>query len=443
MRIKIVWSVFVVALFLLLLFQSVFLYNTFSLEHAAVQDELTALFKESLEKEVSDRFIHSSKMMEAEPEKYNTMSFSFKYDDNSRITEQGLMSVDFQHQQVFLDHIGFPFELAALDSIFRSQLLTRKISLEYNLIYRDSTNMLASIGNFANTNFEVEPVPLVKERTVQIFIVSPIPFILKEMLGILIVSMLMLLLIVACLVYEMRVIFTQRRLARLRDDFSHALIHDMKTPLGTIYMAVDQWGKGNLDTKPELRTKFCETAMTQVLGLQALVDKILTIARMEQNKLTLERRITDVPAMIDGLVDKFKVQARKSVRFEVDIQMEDCSVVADPIYLQNAISNVIDNAIKYSGNSVEIHILCRSQGEQLFIEIADNGFGISTNDQQKIFEKFERGAAVWRKGAKGFGLGLNYVKRVMEAHGGTVSLCSLEGEGSKFILYIPLKMVAI
>ena len=140
------------------------------------------------------------------------------------------------------------------------------------------------------------------------------------------------------------------------------------------------------------------------------------------------------------MVDKFSLQAKKPVSFKINIDLESTHIIADPVYLPNAVSNLIDNAIKYSGDSVTVDIYCHSSNNQLFIEVSDNGFGISEKDREKIFEKFERGAAVGRRGAKGFGLGLNYVKQVMNAHGGTVSLSSLEGEGSKFVLYMPLKV---
>src|SRR5690606_29569633 len=97
--------------------------------------------------------------------------------------------------------------------------------------------------------------------------------------------------------------------------------------------------------------------------------------------------------------------------------------------LTNAVSNLIDNAIKYSGNSVNINIRCEQKDKDVFIYIKDNGYGMSEKDQVKVFTMFERGKAVTRKEAKGFGLGLSYVKRVVEAHGGTVNLFSKEGEG--------------
>lgn len=443
MKVKVIWCVFFIALFLLLIFQFAFLYKIFILEREAVREDLNILFKAALEKEVGDRFINSGPLMEANPEKYNRRSFTIEYDDTDNIAEQGLMSVKFQDQQKLMDYIGFPLDLVVLDSIYHSLLSEKSVFWDYSLVYRDSTNVINSIRNIPKFNYVTNPVFIVQDRTVQANFYIPIPFFIKDMLSILVTSMLILFLIVGCLVYEMRVIFTQRRLSQLRDDFSHALIHDMKTPLSTIYMAVDQWRKGNLDKNAELRAKFCATSMSQVLNLQALVDKILTIARLEEGKITLEKRIIDVPEMIRGLENKFTLQSKKKVRFEVDFRMEDAQVMADPIYLSNAVSNLIDNAIKYSGDPVSIHINCHSINDKLIIEVSDNGFGISLKDQRKIFEKFERGAAVGRKGAKGFGLGLNYVKRVMEAHGGTVTLSSLEGEGSTFVLYMPLIVTPI
>lgn len=236
---------------------------------------------------------------------------------------------------------------------------------------------------------------------------------------------------------------TQRRLAQLREDFSHALIHDMKSPLNTIYAAVDQWKKGALDKNPEMRTQFGETAITQVLNLQALVDKILTIARLEKNNLTLDERLFNLPKMCQELVDKFSVQSKKKVQFNLHLNLEDEQILADPTYLLNAVSNLIDNAIKYSNDPVVIDISCRMDNNKLYIKVRDNGLGISKSDQLKIFEKFERGAAIGRKGAKGFGLGLNYVKRVAEAHGGTVAVSSIEGQGSEFVLFIPLTVKAL
>lgn len=438
MRINYIWTTFIIAVIVLLLSQFFWLHNMYHIQKTDLEERLNIILVEAVQKELDKRFLYSDQQTEKSPEKKGD-SFKF-FLDNDKIQSEGLLALQNEASQRLMVFENNNFDLSVLDSIYNAMLEQQNIEMEYYLCYRDSMKVLDSLGDSSLRGIKSKEVPIVNDTKVQAIFSITMPLVLSQMLWMLVVSVLMFLLIIICFVYELRVIFTQRRLTQLRDDFSHALVHDMKTPLGTIYMAVDQWGKGVLDKNPELRSKFSDTAMAQVLNLQALVDKILTIAYLEQKKLILDPKIMDLSNMIQGLVDKFSIQTKKPISFKIDIDLESTHIIADPVYLTNAVSNLIDNAIKYSGDSVAIDICCHSSDNQLFIEVSDNGFGISERDREKIFEKFERGAAVGRKGAKGFGLGLNYVKRVMNAHGGTVSLSSLKGQGSKFVLYMPLKV---
>ena len=438
MRINYIWTTFIIAVIVLLLSQVFWLHNLYHIQKTDLEKRLNIVLVEAVQKELDKRFLYSDQQLAKNPEKKRNV-FKFTL-DNDKVESKGLLSQQNEAMQRLMVFENINFDLSVLDSIYNDMLEQQNIGVEYYLCYQDSVKVLDSVGDSSLRGIKSLEVPIVNDTKVQAIFSITMPLVLSQMLWMLVVSVLMFLLIIICFVYELRVIFTQRRLTQLRDDFSHALVHDMKTPLGTIYMAVDQWGKGVLDRNPELRSKFSDTAMAQVLNLQALVDKILTIAYLEQKKLILDPKIMDLSNMIQGLVDKFSIQAKKPVSFKIDIDLESTHIIADPVYLTNAVSNLIDNAIKYSGDSVAIDICCHSSDNQLFIEVSDNGFGISERDREKIFEKFERGAAVGRKGAKGFGLGLNYVKRVMNAHGGTVSLSSLKGQGSKFVLYMPLKV---
>ncbi|MFV0581963.1 MAG: sensor histidine kinase [Parabacteroides gordonii] len=438
MRINYIWTTFIIAIIVLLLSQVFWLHNMYHIQKTDLEERLNIILVEAVQKELDKRFLYSDQQIAKNPEKKGNV-FEFAL-DNNKIQSEGVLAQQNEALQRLMVFEDINFDLSVLDSIYNAMLEQQNIEMEYYLCYRDSMKVLDSAGDSSLRGIKSKEVPIVNDTKVQAIFSITMPLVLSQMLWMLVVSVLMFLLIIICFVYELRVIFTQRRLTQLRDDFSHALVHDMKTPLGTIYMAVDQWGKGVLDKNPELRSKFSDTAMAQVLNLQALVDKILTIAYLEQKKLILDPKIMDLSNMIQGLVDKFSIQTKKPVSFKIDIDLESTHIIADPVYLTNAVSNLIDNAIKYSGDSVAIDICCHSSDNQLFIEVSDNGFGISERDREKIFEKFERGAAVGRKGAKGFGLGLNYVKRVMNAHGGTVSLSSLKGQGSKFVLYMPLKV---
>lgn len=438
MRINYIWTTFIIAIIVLLLSQVFWLHNMYHIQKTDLEERLNIILVEAVQKELDKRFLYSDQQIAKNPEKKGNV-FEFAL-DNNKIQSEGVLAQQNEALQRLMVFEDINFDLSVLDSIYNAMLEQQNIEMEYYLCYQDSMKVLDSVGDSSLRGIKSKEVPIVNDTKVQAIFSITMPLVLSQMLWMLVVSVLMFLLIIICFVYELRVIFTQRRLTQLRDDFSHALVHDMKTPLGTIYMAVDQWGKGVLDKNPELRSKFSDTAMAQVLNLQALVDKILTIAYLEQKKLILDPKIMDLSNMIQGLVDKFSIQTKKPVSFKIDIDLESTHIIADPVYLTNAVSNLIDNAIKYSGDSVAIDICCHSSDNQLFIEVSDNGFGISERDREKIFEKFERGAAVGRKGAKGFGLGLNYVKRVMNAHGGTVSLSSLKGQGSKFVLYMPLKV---
>ena len=440
MKLKSVWIVFIIAMFLLFTLQSVWLYNMYIERKSAIQEELNLIFEKAVEEELSNRSLYSNALIGLNPELYENMSYSYDYKTDI-VAEKGIMSVQYLDEQKFLDFLKIPFNLITLDSIYSSKLTREELYTVYTINHKDSlNNIIQSVGTDLSAGFETKALPIINKEEVQAVVSIPIPFVFKEMFGFLLISLLILCLIIGCLIYEMRIIFTQCRLNQLREDFSHALIHDMKTPLSTIYMAIDQLARGNLDKAPELRAKFCSTALAQVLGLQDLSDKILTIARLEQNILTLEQKTVNIPNILQLLVDKFSVQSKKKVCITLNVDLEGEDFLADPIYLSNAISNLIDNAIKYSGSSVSIEIDCRMHNDKLLIEVRDNGFGISLKDQETIFEKFERGAAIARKGAKAFGLGLNYVKQVMEAHGGAVSLSSIEGQGTLFILSLPIDL---
>jgi two-component system phosphate regulon sensor histidine kinase PhoR len=259
------------------------------------------------------------------------------------------------------------------------------------------------------------------------------------MIHILLSSFFLLLFISAAVFFLLRSYAREKQLRQTLIDFSNALIHDMKTPFATIAQVNSLLQSEKIATDTEKRNKMLDVSQKQITNLQALTDRILTIARSEESKLEPVWENLDIPNIINQLVDKFTVQAVKEVHFTTLFVPEKIEFEADHTLLSNAINNLIDNAIKYSGKSVRIDIDCELNEMGLYIKIIDNGYGISKKDQEVIFAKFERGASVIRQEAKGFGLGLAYVKSVAEALGGTVDMFSIKDEGSTFGLFIPHK----
>jgi len=281
------------------------------------------------------------------------------------------------------------------------------------------------------------PIRMGRSEGVQVLIIAPYRIILGRMIIILLSSFFLLLFIASAVFFLLRSYAREKKLRQTQVDFSNALIHDMKTPLSTMATINSLLQSEKIATDPEKRNQMLDVSQKQITNLQALTDRILTIARSEESKLEPIWENLDIPAIIQQLVGKFTVQTIKDVHFTTRFAPAKIEFVADHTLLNNAVSNLIDNAIKYSDKSVQIDIDCELNEMGLYIKIKDNGYGISKKDQKVIFAKFERGVAVTRQEAKGFGLGLAYVKSVAEALGGTVDMFSIQSEGATFGLFIP------
>lgn len=230
----------------------------------------------------------------------------------------------------------------------------------------------------------------------------------------------------------------QDELATLREDFSYAMIHDMKNPISSILMGIKMLRSGKLDNKPVKKEKYFDILEAESQHLLTLANKVLTISKLEHGQLLLDKQPTQLRPMVDALVNTFTAKVDKPISFQLDLQVE--SVYADEEYLKEILSNLIDNAVKYSKETIHILIASNMYNEYTQIKVKDNGIGIPLAAQRTIFDKFERVMAQPDAGAKkvaGFGLGLNYVMNVTRAHGGYVAVESKEGKYSEFTISLP------
>ena len=195
---------------------------------------------------------------------------------------------------------------------------------------------------------------------------------------------------------------------------------------------------GKVDDKPEIKEKYYSIIEGEAEHLLALVNKLLTISKLENKKLILNKQNVNLEPIIEDIVEKAKAKTEKNIDFIVDLLTKH--VLADEQYLTEAISNLVDNAIKYSKDEIKISITSQNSDKYVLLKVRDNGIGISKEDQHIIFDKFGRAAVHEHNrkgGVSGFGLGLNYVDQVMQAHGGKVTVASEKDQYSEFTLYIP------
>lgn len=254
-------------------------------------------------------------------------------------------------------------------------------------------------------------------------------------------SLLISLLLIWCIVKQLSIIRIQRKTMQMRKDFTYAMVHDMKTPLSTITLGANALGYEKVAGNAEMRSKYIRIMKDEAQHLFALVNKILTISKLEEGKLEMNRESVELVPMVESIEEKFSTHGAKEICFTNNIAAE--TVFADAEYLGEALSNLVDNAVKYSRKEVttEIEISSRDTGSGVEIRVRDNGIGISKKDQKVIFDKFERASASERtfknNGPTGFGLGLSYVMQVIEAHGGIVGVDSEVGQYTEFTILLP------
>ena len=277
-----------------------------------------------------------------------------------------------------------------------------------------------------------------QSRGIRLALNNPYPTLARRLSPLFAASAIILILFGAILLRLLRYLDEQKMMADLRNDFSYAMVHDMKSPLSSIIMGARFLHSGKVDDKPQIKEKYYAIIESEAEHLLALVNKLLTISKLENKKLILNKQDVNLEPIIDDIVEKAKAKTDKNIDFIVDLL--ERHVLADEQYLAEAISNLVDNAIKYSKENIEIRITTQSSDKYVLLKVYDNGIGISREDQRIIFDKFGR-AAVHEKnrkgGVSGFGLGLNYVDQVMQAHGGKVTVTSEKDKYSEFTLYIP------
>ena len=337
------------------------------------------------------------------------------------------------HSEISLDTVA----------LFVDSLLTvAEINRDVTILEVDELGQVLRRNNDRNTSFSLltHPVSIRRDQSkaIQIALNNPYPELAQKLSPLFLISAIILGFFAIIIVQLLRFITEQEQMAELRNDFSYAMVHDMKSPLSSIIMGAHFLHSGKVDDKPQIKEKYYTIIEDEAEHLLALVNKLLTISKLENKKLILNKWDIYLEPIINDLIDKTKAKATKPLEIVTDLKVKN--VFADEQYLTEAIANLLDNAIKYSKDEIKIKISTIDTDKNVLLKVRDNGIGITKEEQQIIFDKFGR-AAIHEKnrkgGVSGFGLGLNYVDQVMQAHGGKVTVSSEKDKFSEFTLYIP------
>ena len=408
--------------------QMIWIYNSYELIKNDILNEGYATIEKALEEEGNMRFGQTPKGTRIK----------------SGPTNDTIPPMTYFYER--LSDMGYPMSLHNLDSITAELLIQNGLGNKYyiDIINLKTGEKINGIGTQKEPSFmAVKPkyFPIRSDYTqvVQLIITNPNKTFLERMGLMLAGTFIIMLLVIVSISYQVRFISRFEKIFQIREDFSYAMIHDMKTPLTSIIMALNFLRSGKLDDKPVIKDKYFDIAENEADHLLTLTNKVLTISKLENHKLEMNRTEVELTPIIEKLTEKFKAKSQKTVNFITDIKAE--TAYADVEYLEEVLSNLIDNSVKYSDESVEIRISTARDDRYTVLKVYDNGFGISDKDIHLIFRKFERASAVKRNrrnGASGFGLGLNFVDQVVEAHHGKIFVSSIEGEFTEFTIYLPL-----
>jgi two-component system phosphate regulon sensor histidine kinase PhoR len=267
----------------------------------------------------------------------------------------------------------------------------------------------------------------------------PRRLLLRDLITWLGASTIFLLVVVLSFGFIVMTIIRQKKISEMKNDFINNMTHEFKTPIANISLASEVLKRPGICEDPERLRKYVDIVTQENLRMRAQVDRILQVAVRNRDDLHVTKQPTDIHELIRDAVDNICLEdCVKGAVVDFDFNADKPELMIDPVHFTNIIHNLLDNAQKYTAQDPRITIRTKTSGKFFTVEFEDNGIGISSEYQQHIFDKFYRVPTGNLHNVKGTGIGLYYVKTMVEAHGGTITVKSDPGKGSKFIINLPL-----
>lgn len=265
---------------------------------------------------------------------------------------------------------------------------------------------------------------------------APILHVLQKMKWQFGASILLILFTTSCFIYMLVTIFMQRKLSVVKNDMINNMTHELKTPLSTVSVAIEAMRNYEILEDRDKTNLYLNVSKNELDHLSRLIEMILELSVFEHHKMILFRELIDVNLLIRSIVKKYALAEEPA---DIHLYLDEVpEIMADPVHFGNTIRNLIDNAIKYSLIRPQVVIRSRITKKNWVLTVSDNGIGIPEAYQKSVFDQFFRVPDKRLLRVKGFGLGLSYVKQVVDQHSGTISLFSNEKSGSIFTISIPV-----
>lgn len=336
-----------------------------------------------------------------------------------------------------------------LDSLLKIEFINRDITakFEYGIFDYDGNALLAdssyNINKIRQSSFYAQLFPndmMEIPHFLSIYFPNQKGYLLKTMWTILLTSIILLIIIIFAFTYTIQTIFKQKKLSEIKNDFISNMTHELKTPISTISLACEALNDKDISNDNNIKSTYINMISQENKRLGLLVESVLKSATWDKAELKLKLEEFDLHLVMHDVVDNIKIQvSSKNGVINKSLKATTSVVFADKVHITNMIYNLLDNANKYSPSNPEITLTTENIRHGILITVSDNGIGIKKENLNKIFEKFYRVPTGNVHNVKGFGLGLSYVKALIDKHQGEIQVTSELGKGSCFKIYIPFK----
>jgi two-component system phosphate regulon sensor histidine kinase PhoR len=342
-------------------------------------------------------------------------------------------------------------DTAALDSTLRFELHNKGIFTDYKfgIIHPGSYNYPANpqdqevVASLISSHYQtnLSPHNVYREpRFLSIFFPNEKNYVLSKMWVMLMLSFVMMAILIYSFYFTVSTIVQQKKLSDIKNDFINNMTHEFKTPIATISLACDILNDTSVEKSKEKLNNYVRVIHEENKRLGTLVENVLQTAVLDKGELKLKITDVDLHDVISNAIGNVRLQVeRQQGTVSTDLKANPSVIPVDKVHFTNVIYNLLDNALKYSKENPQINISTYTVHGGIVVSVTDNGIGISIENQHKIFDKLFRVPTGNIHNVKGFGLGLSYVKAIVEKHDGKIEVESTLGEGSEFRIFLPGK----
>ncbi len=333
-----------------------------------------------------------------------------------------------------------------VDSLINVQLKNNGIDTDYEFaIYDDDLSTKIQSDNFELSPKSTIGVPVFLDNNNQsdfsLYVDFPERrrYLLSSILGMVILSIVFTLVIILAYTSAIYQLIKQRQISQIKTDFINNMTHEFKTPIATINLALDSIRNPKIIGDQEKVMRYLKMIKDENKRMHAQVENVLRISKLEKNELNISKERHDLHDLLEDAITHVEliVEDRKGY-VKLHLNADQSSILANETHFTNVIVNMLDNAIKYSDDAPKIDVYTENVGANIFLKIVDQGNGMSKQVQKRVFEKFYREHTGNVHNVKGHGLGLAYVKRIVDDHQGHISVESEKGKGSTFTIKLPL-----